>query len=136
MGGWVGAHEILNYRIIVDFFENYRNQIYRHHSIFYQKLYIIVTVRWLKYRMPSICYPNNRNTVQKLANTEYRHIVRSPKWWLQLHVIRESPWFQCPNVSSSCKEIWEIRKNCRPIRPEYTLPCQTNITGTIFLFFA
>ena len=44
------AYEILNYRITVDFFENYRNTVikflykYSHRSIFYQKLYIPVTV--------------------------------------------------------------------------------------------
>ena len=43
-GGW--AYEVLNYRITVDFFENYRNTVinflykYRHRSIFYQNLYI------------------------------------------------------------------------------------------------
>ena len=45
-----GAYEVLNYRITVDFFENYRNTVikflskYRHCSIFYQKLYFRVTV--------------------------------------------------------------------------------------------
>ena len=45
-----GACEVLNYRITVDFFENYRDTVitflykYRHHSIFYPKLYFPVTV--------------------------------------------------------------------------------------------
>ena len=45
-----GAFEVLNYRITVGFFENYRNTVinffyeYRHRSIFYQQLYFPVTV--------------------------------------------------------------------------------------------
>ena len=48
MGG--GAYEVLNYRITVDFFENYRDTVikffykYRHRSVFYQKLYFPVTI--------------------------------------------------------------------------------------------
>ena len=46
-----GAYEVLNYRITVHFFENYRRTViefsynYRHRCIFYLKLYITVTVR-------------------------------------------------------------------------------------------
>ena len=45
-----GAYEVLNYRITVDFFENYSTTVirffskYHHRSIFYQKLYFPVTV--------------------------------------------------------------------------------------------
>ena len=46
--------------------------------MFYQKLYFTVTVGILKYRIPTLFYSNYRNTVQKLANTEYRDIVRPP----------------------------------------------------------
>ena len=68
-----GAYEVLDYRIIVDFFENYRNTVikylykYRHRSIFYQKLCFTVTARWLNYRIPSIFYSNYRNTAQKIG---------------------------------------------------------------------
>ena len=46
---------------------------YCHRSIFYQIVFY-VTVRWLKYRIPTIFYSHYRNTVQE--NIEYRHIVR------------------------------------------------------------
>ena len=68
-----GAYEVLNYRITVEFFQNYRNTVikclfeYRHCSIFYQKLYFPVTVRWLTYRIPSISYSNHRITTQKIG---------------------------------------------------------------------
>ena len=68
-----GAYEVLNHRITVDFFKNYRNTIieflyiYRHHQIFYLKLYITDQF-----------YSIHRNNVQKLANNKYRHIVRPP----------------------------------------------------------
>ena len=68
-----GAYDVLNYRITVDFFKNYRNTVikflyeYRHRSIFYQILYFPVTVGWLKYRIPSIFYSNHRITAQKIG---------------------------------------------------------------------
>ena len=46
-----GGDKVLNYCITVDFFENYRKNVihflykYRDRSIFYQSLYLIVTVR-------------------------------------------------------------------------------------------
>ena len=71
--GGGGAHEVLKYRITVDFFANYRNTVikflwkYHHRSIFYQKLYFLVTVGWLKHRIPSIFYSNHRITAQKIG---------------------------------------------------------------------
>ena len=47
----MGAYEILNYRITVDFYKNYSYTVikllykYRHHSIFDQKLYLTLPVR-------------------------------------------------------------------------------------------
>ena len=66
-----GANEVLNYHITVNSFENYCNIAlnylykYRHRSIFYQNLYFIVNVRWLKNRIPTIFYSNYQSTVQK-----------------------------------------------------------------------
>ena len=52
--------------LTVDFFKNHCNTVikflYKHRSILYQKLYFTVTVRWLKYRMPTI-YSSYRNSV-------------------------------------------------------------------------
>ena len=48
--GGRGAYEVLNYRILVDFFENYRDTVikflynYRHRCNFYKKLYFPVAV--------------------------------------------------------------------------------------------
>ena len=51
--------------------------IERFHRIFYQKLHFTVTVRRLKYRIPTICYSNYRNTVQKIC--KYRMLpYRTP----------------------------------------------------------
>ena len=47
---WGGAYEVLNYRITLDFFENYCNTVvkflyeYRYRRVFYQKLCFTVTV--------------------------------------------------------------------------------------------
>ena len=52
MGG--GAYEVLDYRITIQFFGNYRDIVikflykYCHHIIFYHKLYFTVSVMRLK----------------------------------------------------------------------------------------
>ena len=68
-----GAYGVLDYRITVYFFENYRTTVikflskYCHRSTFYQTLYFPVTVGWLKYRIPSIFYSNHRITAKKIG---------------------------------------------------------------------
>ena len=77
-GGSAGAYKFLNYRITVDVFENYRNTVihffyrYRHRSIFYQRLYFTVTVRWL-WSCNGLC-----------------------EWWIDTYFYRAEFFFESP----------------------------------------
>ena len=80
-----GAYEVLNYRITVDFFRNYRDTVikflykYRHRSIFYQKLYIFPSPwgDWNTEYRPFFIQITV-SPLKKSAITEYRHILRPP----------------------------------------------------------
>ena len=82
-GGGGGAYKVLNYRVTVDFFENYRNNVikflykYRYRSIFLSLLGYWNT----KYQPFSIHIDEILS--KKLANTEYRHIIRPPLCTIQ-----------------------------------------------------
>ena len=85
------AYEILNYRITVDFFENYCNTIikflynYRHRSIFYLKMYITITIMGTK-----------------IPNTDH-FLFKSPKY-------RPKNW-QIPNTAISYAPHYAYQKN-------------------------
>ena len=89
------AYEVLNYRITVDFFKNYRNTVikflykYRYRSIFYQKLYFSVTVGWLKYRILSIFYSNHRIAAQKIGLYRIWYTI----WWFGRHPAKDRGQF-------------------------------------------